>query len=69
MDIKGHGLLLSRNNNFMKITYDPEADAAYIKIRNGNIHRTRKISNNLLVDVNRKGNVLGIELLFVSSQV
>ena len=51
----------------MKLTYDSEADATYIRLRKGNVHKTRKIANNLLVDVNREGMVLGVELLFVSA--
>ena len=51
----------------MKIRYDSEADAAYIKIGKGSVDRTRKISDHILVDVDRKEKVLGIELLFISA--
>lgn len=50
----------------MKVTYDVEADAAYIKLQKGNIYKTRKISDKVLVDVDRRGEVLGVELLFIS---
>lgn len=51
----------------MKITYDSEAEAAYIRLSKGNVHRTQKVADNLLIDLNRKGKVLGVELLFVSA--
>lgn len=53
----------------MKIDYDKIADALYIYLVRGKINKTVKINDNLLVDVDKKGKVLGIEMLFVSSQM
>ncbi|MDP2651550.1 MAG: DUF2283 domain-containing protein [bacterium] len=51
----------------MKITYDKEANAAYTTLRKGKVAKTVKISEDVLADFDRKGNVLGIEMLSVSS--
>ena len=59
---------MQTKNNF-KITYDPEADAMYIslkKIKRGQIDRTKEISNLVFVDVDKKNQPLGIEILNVS---
>ena len=53
----------------MKATYDKEADAMYIRVKKGKVHKTLKVSDMVLVDVDKKGQALGLELLFVSSQM
>ena len=53
----------------MKATYDKEADVMYIRVKKGKIHKTLKVSDMILVDVDKKGQALGLELLFVSSQM
>ena len=53
----------------MKISYDKMADALYIYLRKGRATKTIKVSSRLLVDVDRRGNVLGIEMLDVSHQI
>ncbi len=53
----------------MKASYDKEADAMYIHVKKGKIHKTLKVSDMVLVDVDKKGQALGLELLFVSSQM
>ncbi len=52
----------------MKATYDKEADAMYIQLQKGKVNKTQRVSEWVLADVDKKGHVLGIELLFVSSQ-
>lgn len=46
----------------MKITYDPEVDALYIKLRDG-VARTERLTEDLAVDYDSEGAVAGIELL------
>ena len=46
----------------MKITYDPEVDALYIKLREG-VARTERLTDDLAVDYDSNGVVVGIELL------
>jgi len=53
----------------MKISYDKKADALYIYLRKGKTTKTIKVSSRLLVDVDRRGNALGIEMLDVSHQI
>ena len=53
----------------MKATYDKDADAMYIRVKKGKVHKTLKVSDMILVDVDKKGQALGLELLFVSSQM
>ncbi|KKW47563.1 hypothetical protein A3C21_02280 [Candidatus Kaiserbacteria bacterium RIFCSPHIGHO2_02_FULL_59_21] len=53
----------------MKATYDKEADAMYIRVKKGRVHKTLEVSDGVNVDADRKGKALGIELLFISSQM
>ena len=64
----------------MNITYDPDADAAYINIADniaeGRVCRTVEVSfspndehSYVNVDFNQDGNVLGIEILDASSHL
>lgn len=55
--------------NNMKATYDKEADAMNIRIKDGKVYKTLEISDSILVDVDKRGRALGIEILFVSSQM
>ncbi|PIP31703.1 DUF2283 domain-containing protein [bacterium (Candidatus Gribaldobacteria) CG23_combo_of_CG06-09_8_20_14_all_37_87_8] len=53
----------------MKIQYDKIADAMYIYFKKGAVAQTKKISNRVLLDLDKEGNVLGMELLVASSQM
>jgi uncharacterized protein YuzE len=54
----------------MKITFDKEADAMYIYLKNfKKAFRTEMVTNDTIVDMDKKGNVIGIELLSVSSRI
>ena len=53
----------------MKVTYDKVADAMYIQIKPGKINSTVEISNTVIHDLDKKGNVLGIEILNASHQI
>lgn len=50
----------------MKISYDKTVDAQYIKIKNNVIFRTVPRTEWLIIDENRKGEVVGIEILDAS---
>ncbi len=50
----------------MKIHYDPKADAMYIPLANGKYEVSRIISDSVIVDEDKKGNILGVEVLDVS---
>lgn len=50
----------------MKITYDKMANATYMTLHNGKVAKTVEISSNVIADFDKKGNVLGIEVLCVT---
>lgn len=62
-----HILSIKRGNTVM--TYDKEADAAYFSVKKGKVARTVELQNWLLADVDKKGILLGIEMLFVSDRI
>lgn len=51
----------------MKINYDKIADAMYFKVKQGKISISKKVSDTLILDLNKKGDVIGIEMLNYSS--
>ncbi|HEV8666952.1 MAG TPA: DUF2283 domain-containing protein [Candidatus Paceibacterota bacterium] len=53
----------------MKATYDKVADAMYFRFKTGKISRTQKLEDKLIVDLDKKGNILGLEILDASSQI
>lgn len=52
----------------MKIRYDHNADALYIKFKEEQIDHTKEIDKNTIVDFNNKGEVIGLEILFVKER-
>ena len=52
----------------MDIKYDIMADAVYVNVGSGKVARTVKSEERFLVDVDKEGNVVGIEILDASSQ-
>lgn len=53
----------------MKITYDKKVDAMYIKLKKGSYDHTKKVTEDILVDVSKKGEVLGLEILDASKNI
>ena len=52
----------------MKKEYDPDADALSLYIREGEVDRTIELDENTLIDVDKDGNLLSIEVLFVKER-
>lgn len=51
----------------MKITYDEKTDAMYIKLNEKAVyHKTRKVTDDVLVDYTKDGKVVGVEVLDAS---
>ena len=50
----------------MQIDYDPQADAIYIRFREGDIDDTRRVDKYVNVDIDEGGMPLGLEILFAS---
>ena len=53
----------------MEITFDKEADAVYIEFSSGEFASNKKIDDNTIVDLDKDGNILGIEILSVSERM
>lgn len=53
-------------NGDMKLEYDAQADAIYIRLKETDIATTREVEDNLVIDLDSDGKMVGIELLFVS---
>ena len=53
----------------MKMQYDQKEDAVYLELAKGKYSRTRKISDSILVDENKKGKILGIEILDATDNI
>lgn len=53
----------------MKIRYDSKVDAMYIKLAKGKYDSTRKVSDVILVDEDKNGKVLGIEILDATESI
>ncbi len=54
----------------MKIRYDPDADAMYIRLRDDKIDHTREVEEDedIIIDYNSEGKVVGVEILFVKEK-
>lgn len=53
----------------MKMKYDKKVDAVYIDLAKGEYEVSRKISDSIVVDEDKKGKVLGIEILDASKNI
>jgi len=53
----------------MEISYDKQADAIYIEFRKGEFDKNKKIDDFTIIDLDKEGNILGIELLEVSKRI
>ncbi len=52
----------------IKFTYDPEADAAYVKISDATIAETKEIMDDVNFDLDKSGKCVGIEILSVKDR-
>ena len=53
----------------MKITFDKEADAVYIEFSSGEFASNKKIDDDTIIDLDKDGKILGIEILSVSKRI
>lgn len=53
----------------MNIDYDKDADALYIEFKRGAFGKNKKIDDRTILDLDKKGNLLGIELLDASKRI
>ena len=53
----------------MKLTVDREADALYLDLDEAPATESEEISPGVILDYNAEGNVVGIEMLYLSKRV
>lgn len=54
----------------MKITYDKKADAMYLYFQQGKkVAKTVELADLLIADLDKRGKVIGVEILCASKQV
>ncbi len=53
----------------MKITFDKEADAIYIELSGEAFVADKKMDNETILDLDKNGKIIGIELLNVSKRI
>lgn len=54
-----------KNVPIQSFEFDPDAEAIYLSVAEGEVDHTKRISDSLLIDVDKKGKPLGIEILRV----
>ncbi|KKW33423.1 MAG: hypothetical protein UY78_C0012G0008 [Parcubacteria group bacterium GW2011_GWA1_53_13] len=53
----------------MKISYDKSVDALNISLRTGVVSKTVEVSPEIMLDVDKKGHTLNIEILGASEKI
>ena len=53
----------------MEIDFDKNADALYFRMQHGDVERTVKLDDRLIVDLDPNGQILGIEMLDASNSL
>jgi len=46
------------------VEFDPEVNAMYLRLKKGRIAKSEPIADNIVVDLDENGEVVGIEILF-----
>lgn len=50
----------------IQVSYDPKADALYIRLREAKIDESDEVGSGVIVDYDRKGKAIGVEVLEAS---
>lgn len=53
----------------MNFNYDPKTDSLYLEFRTGTYDRSKKVSDGVVVDYDKKGKALGIEVLMAKKTI
>lgn len=53
----------------MEITFDKQADAIYIYLKKKKVFETKEITDDTIADLDKDGNVIGIEILSASKRI
>ena len=46
------------------VEFDPEVSAMYLRLKEGKVTKSEPIADNIVVDLDENGEVVGIEILF-----
>ena len=50
----------------INFNFDREADALYVEIQQGEFSKNKKLSNSVILDLDKDENILGLEIINVS---
>ena len=50
----------------ISFNFDREADALYVEIQQGEFSKNKKLSNSVILDLDKDENILGLEIINVS---
>jgi uncharacterized protein YuzE len=53
----------------MRTSYDPEADALYVRFAEASIVESEEVADGVVLDLDAEGRIVGIELLDASKHV
>tara|TARA_Y100000310_G_C20652306_1_gene800107 strand:+ start:951 stop:1160 length:210 start_codon:yes stop_codon:yes gene_type:complete len=53
----------------MEISYDKDADVVYIEFKKGEFAKNKKVDDLTIIDLDSKGDLLGIEFLDASKRI
>jgi uncharacterized protein YuzE len=53
----------------MKITYDKKVDALNVSLRSGTVAKTLEIAPEIMLDLDKNGNTLNIEILGATEKI
>lgn len=53
----------------MKVTYDEEADALYLTLREEEYYESDEIKKGLIIDYDKEGNPIGVEIVGASAHL
>ena len=53
----------------MRLEYDSQADALYISLQKKYVSKSKEVEPGVVVDLDKKGSVVGIEILDVSKTI
>lgn len=53
----------------MRVTYDPEADVLYLRLRDVAVDESEEVAPNLVIDLDASGRAVGVEIGAASRQV
>jgi len=45
------------------VEFDPEVNAMYIRFKKGKVNKSEPLADNVIVDVDKEGKAIGIEIL------